>query len=104
MDTIFTFPSLLHYRVPVSPGGRFYTHLMPLFLCLEPFLVCAVATQRTLTDELALVARRACVPGPHGTVTVGDIVFGRLLYPGYRTDKKAPRLSVKETYMLVLEF
>lgn len=78
---------------------------MPLFLYLEPCLVFAAATQWILTDSLALVARGgACVPGPHGTVTIGDTVLGRRLYPGYCTDKKAPRLSVKESYLLALEF
>lgn len=60
-----------------------------------------------LTDSLALVARGACVPGPHETVTIGDLVLSRLLYPGYCTDKRlkhTPRLSVKEDYLLVLEF
>lgn len=70
-------------------------------------LVFAAATQRIPLDCLALVAREACVPGSHETVTIVETVLSRLPHPGHRTDtrlKHSPRLSVKEAYLLVPEF
>lgn len=57
-------------------------------------------------DHLALEAKMACVPGSHGTVTMGDTVPDRLPLPGHRTDsrlKQTPSLLEKEACLLVQE-
>lgn len=64
------------------------------------------AAQGIPLDLLALVARGACVPGSHRTVTIGERVLGRVPSPGHRADlrlKHTPVLSLKEAYLLVLE-
>lgn len=56
-------------------------------------------------DHLALVARVACVPGPHRTVVLEKIVLGRLPYPWHGVDsrlKHFPSLPVRKVDLLVL--
>lgn len=67
-----------------------------------------VSTQGVSPDLLTLVTRAACISGYqyHITVTMRDTVFGRLLPLGHCTDSRLrhnPRLSVRETSLLVLE-
>lgn len=86
------------------PEGNIYTRLVPQFLLPVP--VFAAAAQGMPLDHLALMARRVCIPGSHGTLTIGDRVLGRLPPPGHFTDsrlKYTPSLSVKEAYFLGLE-
>ena len=62
------------------------------------------ADQEVILVHLALEARRICIPGSYGTVTIWER-FGRLPPPGHCREsrlKHIPSLSVKET-MLVLE-
>lgn len=35
-----------------------------------------------------LVARKACIPGPHETITIGKTVLGRISHPGHCTDSR----------------
>lgn len=69
------------------------------------WLVFAAATQGMPLDHLALEARRACVPGSHGTVTIGETVLGRLPPQGTASCrlKCTASLSEKEAYLLVQE-
>ena len=49
----------------------------------------------------------ACIPGSHRTVTIRETGLGRLPAPEHCTDsrlKHTSNLSVKEAYLLVLEF
>ena len=54
-------------------GGPVFTYVA-LFLFFIFFLV---ATQGMLFDCLTLVARRACITGPYGTVTFRKTVLSR---------------------------
>ena len=81
--------------------------LLPLcrFMFGDPVFM--FATQRTPLDHLALAVRGACVPGSHGTVTIGETVLGRLPLSGHHTDswlKHIPSLSENVAYLFVQEF
>lgn len=53
-----------------------YVSGAPVFM--SGALVFAATTQRIPLDILALVARRVCIPGSHGTVTIRERVLGKL--------------------------
>lgn len=70
-------------------------------------LICAATNQGMLLDCLALETRGACIPGPHGALTIREIVLGRIPPPGYCTFnrlKHITSLSMKEVYLFILEF
>lgn len=90
---------LSHYswRVLCSPG---------LFCYLAKANKHTQSTQGIPLDHLALEAREACVSGPHGTKTIGKILFISLPPKGYCTDrlmKHIPTISMERAYLLVLE-
>ena len=59
------------------------------------------AAQGTPFDVLSLLVSRACVPGFHGTVTIGETVFHQLPSPGHCMDNRHnSSLSVIEAYLL----
>lgn len=61
-------------------------------------LVFMAATPEIPLDGLALVTRSICVPGSHGTVTIREMVLGRVPSQGTATTN----LSIKVAYLLVL--
>lgn len=81
--------------------------MCPVLVFIAGDLVLAVADQGIPLDHLALVAKGACVPGSHGTVTIGEMGCDRLLPLGHHTDswlKHTPSLSVKEPTCLSWSF
>ena len=63
-------------------------------------LVSVAAAQGMPLKHLALVGKGARIAGSHRTVTIREIVLGRLPPPGHCTDsrrKHAPTLSIKKT-------
>lgn len=54
--------------------------------------------------SLALVARRVYVPGPHGAVTMGKMVLGRLPFLGHCTDSWLKRTLVCQRKRLIYKF
>lgn len=69
---------LLCSSAPVSLEGGFYTCLVPWCLCLAPVVFTAVA-EGTPLDCLLM---GACILGSHGTMEIGERVFGMLPPPG----------------------
>lgn len=68
--------------------------------------VFAAGTQKTPLYHMALVARRACIPGSPRTLPPAETVLEWLPPPGHCTNRRlkhTPDVSVKEAYFLVLE-
>lgn len=94
----------VHYRTPASLGR----HLLqmsgaPVFT--SGALNFEVATQEIPFDHLDLVAKRVCVAGTHGIITIRKSCH-RLPTSGYGTDSRLKHifsLSIKAIYLIVLE-
>ena len=96
---------LLHSRALVFIRGDLL-HIPGALVFTSSPLVFAAAALGMPLDCLALVARWACVPGSHKTVTIREIVVGRLTPPKHCTDRRLKRILsffVKEGYLLVPE-
>ena len=93
---------LLCSRVPLSPGGE-ALHTSGELVFTSADTVFAAVTQGMPLDHLA---RGACIPGSHRTVTIIEIVLRRLPSLGYCIDstlKHTPILFVKVAYLLIQE-
>jgi len=71
-------------RAPASLESElFFMSGIPVFM--SSALVFMVAAQGIPLDQLALLARGACIPGSHWMVTIGEEVLGWLPPPEYCT-------------------
>lgn len=70
--------SVLHSGAPAFPAGELlHTSGAPVFFISgDPVFV--AASQGMPLDCLTLEAREAYIPGSHGTVTIKEIILGRL--------------------------
>lgn len=67
-----------HSKAPVSPGMELL-HTSGARIFTSGDSVSETAMQGMSLDRLVLEARWACVPGSRGTVTIQEIVLGKLL-------------------------
>lgn len=51
------------------------------------------STHRKPLEHMALVARGACISGPHGTETIRETVLGRIPHPGHYIDNRLKHTS-----------
>ena len=94
---------LLYSRVLLSSGEAVLHNTGALVFTFGD-TVLAAATQGKTCDHLV---RGACILGSHRTVTIIEIVLGRLPFPRHRTDsrlKYTPTLFVKEDICLSRNF